>query len=142
LRVFVAKPEYLFAMKCRAMRIGGVVPHSQRAVAIMKDLCGGPKSIPFCPPGPPTVAVYMSAISGSCHNRGHSGTAARAMNCLVQCSNVEWKKPCDQHSHPSLCFIGSSTSSPVPVAHHPLMQDTGLIRQFRPSAGHIKEVRP
>jgi predicted nucleotidyltransferase len=24
LRVFVAKPEYLFAMKCRAMRIGGV----------------------------------------------------------------------------------------------------------------------
>ncbi len=24
LRVFVAKPEYLFAMKCRAMRIGGI----------------------------------------------------------------------------------------------------------------------
>jgi len=24
LRVFVAKPEYLFAMKCRAMRVGGV----------------------------------------------------------------------------------------------------------------------
>jgi hypothetical protein len=24
LRVFVAKPEYLFAMKCRAMRVGGI----------------------------------------------------------------------------------------------------------------------
>lgn len=24
LRVFVAKPEYMFAMKCRAMRVGGV----------------------------------------------------------------------------------------------------------------------
>jgi hypothetical protein len=29
-----------------------------------------------------------------------------------------------------------------PVAYPALMQDTGLMRQFRPSAGHINEVRP
>jgi hypothetical protein len=28
LRVYAAKPEYLFAMKCRAMRVGGVETNS------------------------------------------------------------------------------------------------------------------
>ncbi len=36
LRVFVAKPEYLFAMKCRAMRVGGV--DSSSDIEDIKDI--------------------------------------------------------------------------------------------------------
>jgi hypothetical protein len=42
------------------------------------------------------------------------------------------------------CFVGRPLPfGPTNEAEgHALMQDTGLIRQFRPSIGHTQEVRP
>jgi hypothetical protein len=64
-----------------------------------------------------------------------------AKNGLVQCSKVGWKKQCDQHSHPSLCLIGSrrNATALLPAyadVHNVIDNFSGPGRALPANAGH------
>ena len=48
LRVYTAKPEYLFAMKCRAMRIGGIETNSDIDDIKLSRSCNRAQKQPGC----------------------------------------------------------------------------------------------
>jgi hypothetical protein len=67
-------------------------------------------------------SITSSALASNCGQISMPSTVA-VLRLITSLNLVDW-------------------SPWFPVVYPALMQDAGLMRQFRPSAGHIKEVRP